>query len=143
MVAREARAVREKVVMAELRVEAMAEIEAAIGDLPATALIPLLTFIVECRDRRRVSALQVRKALERWRVLQRFAELKRETGLSVRRVIVHLVRESARVGSGAPLKVRTLQHWVHDWNKIGPDGLAAGPASLVDRHERGGRKRKQ
>jgi len=105
----------------------------AVGDLPASALIPLLVFIVECRDRRRVSALQIRRALERWRVLQRLAALKRETGLSVRKVIVHMVRASARGDTGRKLKSRTLQTWVKAWNTPGPGGLAPGPASEIGR----------
>jgi len=108
--------------------------------VPPIALLPMLAVLGDLQGRgRRVTAGMTRRALGRWRLIQRYAAIRRETGVSSRRAIRQVVRESADIAPGLRCEVRAMQRWIAGWNAIGPDGLAAGPASLVDGYGRSGR----
>ncbi len=119
----------------------MAEFIEAASALPVTALLPLLPLFGALRG---VSSTgrQVpgsRRALDRWRLVQRFAELREaDPERSNRNVLQQVAREAARIAPGlrGP-SVRTLEAWIQRYNEIGVDGLAAGPAALVDKPGRG------
>lgn len=115
-------------------------IEAA-SACPEEALLPLLPLLGELRasSNAKRTVPGSRRALDRWRLVQRFAVLKLEDPERINSDVLHQVaREAGRIAPGGlEPSVRTLQWWIQRYNAIGPDGLAAGPAALLDRYGRG------
>ena len=118
----------------------LAEFINAAQAVPAASLLPLLPLLGALRGvsyaKRTVPG--VRRALDRWRLVQRFAVLKREDPeRSNLDVLKQVAREAGRIAPGMEPSVRTLEWWIQRYNAIGDDGLAAGPAALLDRYGRG------
>ena len=118
----------------------LAEFIKAAQAVPAASLLPLLPLLGALREQSPVGrpVPGSRRALDRWRLVQRFAALKREDPeRSNLDVLKQVAREAGRIAPGmrGP-SVRTLQWWVQRYNAIGDDGLAAGPAALLDRYGR-------
>jgi hypothetical protein len=121
----------------------LSEATETLSRLPTEALLPLLPFLGELsRERPRpLTAGMVRRALDRWRLLELFRAMKLETpDLSNRQIILRVTHRVASWG-GPPgqraarpriLGARTLERWVQEYNQVGPDGLAAGFAALID-----------
>lgn len=121
------------------RDEVLTEVVEAASRLPVFALLPLLPFLgALSRDRPRpLTSGMVRRALGRWRLVQRFAELKaspEHCDDSNRQVIHRVCREASRVAPGVRCSQRSLERWIHGHNAVGPDGLAAGMGALIDSH---------
>jgi hypothetical protein len=107
---------------------------------PTDALVPLLSLLGEitaCADEKApLTAGMVRRAIGRWRLLLRYAEL-REHHQGKRPVLLRrVIREAPMIAPGLQCSTRSLQRWVLDWNRKGPGGLAPGWAALVGRRGR-------
>ena len=86
-----------------------------------------------------LTAGMIRRAHGRFRVLQRFAELKASAeyrAKSNRQVILRVVAEAGAMFPGVRCSRRSIQTWLGKYNTVGEDGLAGGPAALIDRYGR-------
>jgi len=129
------------------RDEILGEVIEALSRVPATALLPLLPWFGQlARDRgRRLTPGVVRRALGRWRVLQRFAEMRSSPeyrGQSNRKIILRIVGEAPRMFRGVKCSRRSIQEWVRKYNAVMDDGLAGGLFALIDAYGRPPQKRK-
>ena len=123
----------------ESKAAVMAEFIEAASALPVTALLPLLVLLGSLREQSPVGRTVPgsRRAVQRYNLLRRFAALKqRDPTLSNLKAIRQVNREARRIAPGLRCSVRSLQAWIQRYNST-VDGLAAGPAALVDRYGRG------
>ena len=118
----------------------LAELIEADSRVEPLALLPLLPLLGElaagqCKP---ATAGTVRRALGRWRLLKRFSVLKRRHPARSNSQIMNQVnREAARIAPGLRCSVRSLESWLRGFNSVGPGGLAAGPAALIDKYRPG------
>ena len=108
--------------------------------LPTDALIAWLPVLAELVATRQVplTAGGVRRFTTRLRCLRRWAEL----GASSREITTTAGKLNARVAAeekarypDSRVSARTVRHWRDLYNRIGPGGLAGGPAALLDRYK--------
>lgn len=119
----------------------LTELAHAASRVPTDLLVPLLSMTAELSGRQGTprSAGTLRRAIERGRILQRFAELRRDpkcTGWDNLRLLRELLTEVRRRFPQMKCSTRTLQRWIHDWNSTADGGLARGFVALIDAYGR-------
>lgn len=85
------------------------------------------------------TAGSVRRAWGRYRLLRRFADLRRQPdnrGQSNRALMLQVLQESPSIAPEVKCSLRSLQVWVQSFNALTEGGLAAGTSALVDNYGR-------
>ncbi len=126
--------------------DALSEVASGMRTDVLIAWLPLLAACA-VRGDRRVSAGMVTRAIAKLRLLRRFAEqceALKPVGFSDAMIADWVCVEAKANDPDIRVSPRSLQRWRAVYNRIGPDGLAAGPAALFPRYRvppRGRRKR--
>jgi len=106
--------------------------------MPTTVLISWLALLGEWAARGRdVSFASVSRFAQRLRLVKWRGELRASLSRDAvgeceldRRV----AEAAAEEGFTIKVSARSLRHWRDNYNKLGADGLAVGPAALLDRY---------
>lgn len=123
----------------DLEIAIKAEIAFAASQLPAPALVPALGFfgdLAKASDQRRATPNMVRRAISRWRLLQRFSRL-RSSPVHSRRSNHYIVaklldRTVYGVAGRKTCSIRSVEALIQRYNTVGENGLAGGLSALVD-----------
>ncbi|HUU96161.1 MAG TPA: hypothetical protein VM487_10510 [Phycisphaerae bacterium] len=102
-------------------------------ELSTVDAIALLAELVAAGSRG--SGKSMTRCLGRLRLLRRWARLRAaRPDATEAELFARVAREAKRADPAMRVSGRTIRHWRDDYNRIGPGGLAAGPAGVLDRY---------